>query len=168
MISSRLSRTKIFEGNCPSFSVSISSCGCIGSGEEHGGGGQEDSEGGHGEEHSVGRQGDIAGGLGEEHRMQGGRKFQNVFIIVTFCDKHWFFLKVQNHSFKCQYNESVTSQCLEELWGLGELFKIFYFFRYYDTSMLNAGHPCQEGAGGEKLQQRNQMKEVYVEATCQV
>ena len=66
---------------------------------------------------------------------------KNVFIVVTFYDKHWFFfLKVQNHSFKCQYNlkegVSVTSQCLEEVWGLGELFKIFYFFRYYDTSML--------------------------------
>jgi hypothetical protein len=41
---------------------------------------------------------------------------------------------------------SVTSQCLKELWGLGELFNIFYFFRYYDTSML--GIPCEEGAGG--------------------
>ena len=98
--------------------------------------------------------------------MQGGRKFQNVFIIVTFCDKHWFFLKVQNHSFKCQYNESVTSQCLEELWGLGELFKIFYFFRYYDTSML--GIPARKEQVEQKLQQRNQMREVYVEATCQV
>jgi hypothetical protein len=67
--------------------------------------------------------------------MHGGRNVQNVFIVVTFYDKHWFFLKVQKHSFKCQYNlkegVSVTIQCLEELWGLGELLKIFYFFRYY-------------------------------------
>ena len=102
--------------------------------------------------------------------MQGGRKVQNVFIVVKFYDKHWFFLKVQNHSFKCQYNlkegVSVTSQCLEELWGLGELFKIFYFFRYYDTSML--GIPARKEQVEQKLQQRNQMREVYVEATCQV
>jgi hypothetical protein len=85
MISSRLSRTKIFEVSCPSFSVSISSCcGCRGSGEEHGGGGQRDSEGGHEEEHSVGGQGDSGGGRGEEHRMQGGRKVQNVVIVVKF------------------------------------------------------------------------------------
>ena len=77
--------------------------------------------------------------------MQGGRKVQNVFIVVTFYDEHWFFLKVQNHSFKCQYNlkegVSVTSQCLEELWGLGE-----QILRHQ-----HAGHPCQEGAGGAEI-----------------
>jgi hypothetical protein len=102
--------------------------------------------------------------------MQGGRKVQNVFIVVKFYDKHWFFLKVQNHSFKCQYNlkegVSVTSQCLEELWGLGEQFKIFDFCRYYNTSMLAI--PARKEQVEQKLQQRNQMREVCVEATCQV
>jgi hypothetical protein len=60
----------------------------------------------------------------------------------------------------------VTSQCLEELLGLGELFKIFYFFRYYDTSIL--GIPARKEQVEQKLQQRNQMMEVFVEATCQV